>query len=117
MIDFDALVLNPCEDIFSIACKFIFAATKPEAPPIVVRGIYSSAPVDVVMQDETIFSDQQTSLGIRLRDFAGSLPDRGDVVEIVEPTHPACGNRYWIGDSDLDGQGGAMLMLRTKEPE
>jgi len=116
MIDFDAIVLNPCENIFSIACKFIYAATKPEAPPFVARGVYSSGPIDVVMQDETIFSDQQTSLGIRLRDFV-IPPDRGDVVEIIEPTHPAYGMRYWIGDSDLDGQGGAMLMLRTKEPQ
>jgi len=115
MIDFDALVLNPCEDIFSILVKFTLAATKPEAAPVIVRGIYSSAPVDVVMQDETIFSDQQTSLGIRLRDF-DIPPDRGDIVEIIDQRHPAFGNKYWIGDSDLDGQGGATLLLRTKEP-
>ena len=115
MIDFDALVLNPCEDIFAILVKFTLAATKPEAAPVVVRGIYSSAPVDVIMQDETIFSDQQTSLGIRLRDF-DIPPDRGDIVEIIDQRHPAFGNKYWIGDSDLDGQGGATLLLRTKEP-
>lgn len=115
MIDFDAIVLNPCEDIFALRCRFTFTATKPEAPPVVVRGIYSSSPYDVAMQNDAIFSDQQTSLGIRLRDFA-IVPDRGDEVEIVEPTHPAFGMQYWIGDSDLDGQGGAMLMLRVKEP-
>lgn len=115
MIDFDTIVLDVCEDIFSIVCKFTYAATKPEAAPVIVRGIYSSAPVDVIMQDETIFSDQQTSLGIRLRDFA-IAPDRGDLVEIVDSRHPAFGQKYWIGDSDLDGQGGAMLMLRMQEP-
>jgi len=115
MIDFDALVLNPCEDIFSILVKFTLAQTKPEAAPVIARGIYSSAPVDVVMQDETIFSDQQTSLGIRLRDF-DIPPDRGDIVEIIDQRHPAFGMKYWIGDSDLDGQGGATLLLRTKEP-
>ena len=117
MIDFDGIVLNKCEDIFSIVVKFTFAATKPEAPPVTVRGIYSSGPIDVAMQDDTIFSDQQTSLGIRLRDFPGGLvPDRGDLVEITDSRHPAFGNKYWIGDSDLDGQGGAMLMLRVQEP-
>jgi hypothetical protein len=115
MIDFDALVLNPCENIFAIACKFTLATTKPEAAPVFARGIYSSGPVDVAMQDDTIFSDQQTSLGIRLRDFE-TLPDRGDIVEIVDARHPSFGNRYWIGDSDLDGQGGAMLLLRTQQP-
>jgi hypothetical protein len=116
MIDFDALVLSTCEDIFSIVVRFTLAATKPEAPPVVARGVYSSAPVDVQMQDDTIFSDQQTSLGIRLRDFE-IPPDRGDIVEIIDERHPAFGKKYWIGDSDEDGQGGAMLMLRTKEPE
>jgi hypothetical protein len=117
MIDFDQIVLNKCEDIFSIVCKFTFTASKPEAAPITVRGIYSSGPYDVAMQDDAIFSDQQTSLGIRLRDFPGGLvPDRGDTVEITDSRHPAFGLKYWIGDSDLDGQGGAMLMLRTQYP-
>jgi hypothetical protein len=114
-VDFDALVLSRCEDIFAIACKFTLVATDPQAVPVLARGVYSSGPIDVTMEDETIFSDQQTSLGIRLRDFE-IPPDRGDLVEIVEETHPACGMRYWIGDSDLDGQGGATLLLRTEEP-
>jgi hypothetical protein len=116
MIDFDAIVLNPLENIFSIVCTFTFAATKPEAAPITVRGIYSSDAYDVPMQDDTIFSDQQTKLGIRLRDFPdGLVPDRGDLVEITDSRHPAFGNKYWIG-TDLDGQGGAMLLLRVQHP-
>lgn len=117
MIDFDHIVLDKCEDIFSILVKFTFTASKPEAAPVTLRGIYSSDPYDVQMQDDTIFSDQQTKIGIRLRDFPdGLVPDRGDLVEIIDVRHPAYGSRYWIGDSDLDGQGGAMLMLRTQYP-
>jgi hypothetical protein len=115
MIDFDALVLSKCEDIFSIAVRFTFAATKPEAAPYETRGIFSSGPYDVALQDETIFSDQQTSLGIREWDF-DVVPSRGDLVEIIDVRHPAYGNKYWIGDSDWDGQGGAMLMLRVQQP-
>jgi len=116
MIDFDALVLNPCENIFSIMVKFTLCVTKPEGAPVTCRGIFSSSQVDAIMQDEAIFSDQQTSLGIRLRDFV-IPPDRGDLVEIIDVRHPAYGSQFWIGDSDLDGQGGAMLMLRKREPE
>jgi hypothetical protein len=115
VINFDAIVLNVCEDIFSIAIKVTLTASKPEAAPIICRGIYSSGPVDAIMQDETIFSDQQTSIGIRLRDFE-IPPDRGDLIEIIDARHPAYGLRYWVGDSDLDGQGGAMLLLRTEYP-
>jgi hypothetical protein len=116
MIDFDALVLNKCENIFSIVCQFTFAVTDPLAQPLVCRGVFSSNPIDVQMQDETIFGDQQTSLGIRLGDFPGVTPHRGDLVEIIDTRHPAFGNKYWIGDVDLDGQGGASLLLRTQNP-
>jgi len=115
MIDFDALVLAKCEDIFSIQIKITYVVTKPEAAPAIGRGIYSSSPTDVIMQDEAIFSDQQTSVGIRVRDWA-IVPDRGDLLEIIDARHPAYGSRYWVGDVDLDGQGGAMLMLRTQQP-
>jgi hypothetical protein len=115
-VNFDALVLSPCEDIFAIACTFTQLVSNPGAPPFVARGVFSSNPIDVQMQDETIFGDQQTSLGIRLRDFALPPPGRGDLVEIVDISHPAFGSKYWIGDVDLDGQGGAALLLRIQHP-
>jgi hypothetical protein len=115
MIDFDGLVLNRCENIFSIVCKFTLSQSKPEAPVVICRGIYSKRDLDVEMQDGTIFSDHEVALGIRLRDFA-IAPDIGDLVEIIDQRHPAFGNKYFIGDSDDDGQGGATLLLRTKEP-
>jgi hypothetical protein len=112
VIDFDALVLDKTVDVFGIAVKFTFEVSAPGTQQV-ARGVYSSTPVDVQMQDETIFSDQQTSLGIRIRDFLVP-PDRGDAVEIIDTRHPAYGQKYWIGDSDLDGQGGATLLLRTQ---
>jgi hypothetical protein len=115
MIDFDALVLNTCENIFAIAAEFAFVVTAPAAPNVTARGVYSSAPLDVLMQDEITFSDPKSTLGIRTRDF-DIQPGRGDTVKIVEPTHPAYLEQYWIGDSRLDGQGGALLLLRTQRP-
>ena len=117
MVDFDRLVLSPASDIFSIKVRFTPLASSPGEPAFVLRGVYSSAPVDVQMQDETIFSDQQTSLGIRFRDFPVKLPDRGDLVEIIDTMHPHLGRKYWIGDVDEDGQGGGTLMLRKYNPE
>jgi hypothetical protein len=114
MIDFDALVLNKTIGIFNILCRFTFTVSAPGTWQD-ARGVYSSDPIDVQMQDETIFSDQQTSLGIRVRDFV-IPPDRGDEVEIIDIRHPSYGMKYWIGDSDLDGQGGAKLLLRTQQP-
>jgi hypothetical protein len=115
LVDFDALVLERCETIFGIACTFTLTVSDPASPPVTALGVFSSGPLDVQMENEVIYSDQQTSLGIRVRDFV-IMPDRGDMVEITEPDHPAFGNKYWIGDSDWDGQGGITLLLRTQEP-
>jgi hypothetical protein len=115
MIDFDQLVLKKSGDIFSIAVQFTLVATAPGVPSVLARGVYSSTPVDVQMENETIFSDQQTSLGIRLRDFI-IPPGPGDICEIVDLSHPHVGKKFWIGDLDEDGQGGAMLLLRTEPP-
>jgi hypothetical protein len=114
VIDFDGLVLDKTIGIFNIACRFTLTVSAPGVEQI-ARGVYSSAPFDVAMQDDTIFSDQQTSLGIRLRDFL-IPPDRGDLVEIIDARHPDFGKKFWIGDSDEDGQGGATLLLRRQEP-
>jgi hypothetical protein len=117
MIDFDQVVLAKCEDIFSIVVSFTPLTSNPGAPAFTLRGIYSSDPYDVEMENGSIFSDQQTSLGIRFRDFPGGIvPDRGDLVEMTDSRHPSFGKRYWIGDVDEDGQGGAKLLLRTQQP-
>ena len=115
MIDFDALVLKPASLIFQIRIAYDPTVSQPGAPPFLTNGVYSSAPIDVVMQNEAIYSDQQTSLGIRLADFA-AYPEEGDHLTIVDERHPAYGKQFWIGDLDEDGQGGGTLLLRLKNP-
>jgi hypothetical protein len=116
MIDFDALVLGPASDIFQIRVTFYPTVSQPGAPAFDTFAVYSSAPVDVIMQNEAIYSDQQTSMGIRLRDFA-AYPEEGDHVTVTDERHPAFGKQFWIGDLDEDGQGGGTLLLRLKNPE
>lgn len=114
MIDFDAVVLSPASDIFSVPCTFTPLVSQPQMPAFELRGVYSSGALDVEMQDGTIFSDQKTSLGIRLKDFPNGVPpDRGDLVFVKAHVNL----RYWIGDVDLDGQGGAYCLLRTENPQ
>jgi hypothetical protein len=115
MIDFDALVLKPAGVIFQIRISVTPLVTQPGLPAYEASGVYNKRDLDVEMQDGTIFSDHQVSLGIRLWDFVVP-PDQGDLITIIDDRHPAFGEQYWVGDSDQDGQGGAMLLLRTKEP-
>ena len=115
MIDFDALVLKPAGDIFQIKVVFTPTVSQPAALPIATFGVFSSSAIDVIMQDDTIYSDQQTKLDIRLKDFA-AYPMEGDTVTVTQPGHFAYGRQYWIGDISFDGQGGANLLLRVKNP-
>jgi hypothetical protein len=115
MIDFDALVLKPAGNIFQITVLYTPTVSQPGVPAFATNGVYSSSPVDVILQDDAIYSDQQTSLGVRLADFA-AYPMEGDFVTIIDKRHPACGKQFWIGDLDEDGQGGGKLLLRLKNP-
>ena len=115
MTDFEALVLVPSGNIHQIAVVYTPTVSQPGVLPFKTFGVFSSAPISVVMQDDAIFADQQTSLGVRLRSFAVE-PMEGDHVTINEPTHWAYGKQFWIGNCDEDGQGGGMLLLRAKNP-
>jgi hypothetical protein len=116
MVDLERLVLAPASKVFQIRVRFTPLVSQAGAPSFDLWGVYSSSPIDVQMQDEAIFSDQQVSLGVRFLDFPDAEPDRGDLVEIIETTHRDYGKKFWIGDVDEDGQGGGMLLLRRQQP-
>jgi len=115
-IDFNQLVLGPCMGTFAETNEVLvtpWPATTDSGPAYTTRGIYSSGPIDVALQEGGIFSDQRTSLGIKLDEWPDiELNYRVDVkvkgVGVV---------RYWVGDIDTDGQGGATLTLRTTVPD
>ncbi|WP_166304290.1 head-tail joining protein [Bradyrhizobium sp. 2S1] len=118
-MDFSSLVLAPGMNAFARVCTFYprvsqastVSADNPNGAPYVGRGVYSSRPVDVQMQDGTIFSDQETSLGIRLAEFPVA-PEIGDRIKV-----DGIDGLYWVGDVDTDGQGGATILLRNTAPQ
>jgi hypothetical protein len=116
MINFDDLVLAPCMAAFAIEVQISPEISRPGTKPYPARGIYTSQPLVVELQDGTVFSDQQTTLGVEISDFE-HLPGRSDRVKITEPDHPQFGRRFWIGDTVIDGQGGAVFTLRDTEPK
>ena len=116
MIDFDALVLSPCEATFAVDVQISPEVSRPGYKPYLTRGIFTSVPLTVEMQDGSVFSDVQTTLGIRASEFP-RLPGRGDRVKIMQADHPAYGRQFWVGDSVPDGQGGVTITLRETEPK
>lgn len=118
-IDFSTLVLGPNMDTFGIRVVIDPLVSQPGRPPYAARGIYSSRPIDVAMQDGSVFTDQITTLGIRLAEFA-TAPTLGDRVTIMEDISSAqieAGDKMWAGDCIKDGQGGAVLTLRRVKPD
>ncbi|WP_342106300.1 hypothetical protein [Methylobacterium sp. SI9] len=124
MIDFAALTLAPCIDIFARPIIITPQASQPArreggvivpaGQPYASRGVWASRPIDVPTE-EGIMSSQAHTLGIQASDFT-IPPAPGDLVEI-----PAAGSLPRIGvceieDTDDDGQGGTSLSLKVVGP-
>ena len=118
-MDFSSLVLAPGLNTFARVCTFYPRVSQPDTvtdefpngAPYLGRGVYSSRPIDVQMQDGTVFSDQESSLGIRLAEYP-IPPDIGDRIKV-----DGAEGLYWVGDVDTDGQGGATILLRNTAPQ
>jgi hypothetical protein len=77
------------------------------------RGIYDSRTLNVVMEDGSIFSDQQTILDIRTSEFS-VLPMQGDFINV--PLEPVSGLPD-LGDFEITNvfhNGGGEVTLELK---
>lgn len=105
MIDFAALVLGPAMSVFGQPITVTPIASRPGAAAYQARGVYALKPVDVPLDNGTVLSTQQRTLGIRLVDFPAA-PMQLDQIEMAQGT-------FIVADIKLDGQGGADLWLRS----
>jgi hypothetical protein len=108
VIDFDALVLAPCEDTFAIPVTVTPIASQRGAPPYAARGIFASRALQIAVEDGAMLADQQTTLGIRFADFP--VPPLADDRFVIK------GVTYEAITVHPDGQGGADIPLRRIEP-
>lgn len=114
MIDFASLVLGPCMDVFARPIIVIPLVSQPRQPAYTARGIWSSKPVDIQLEDG-ILSTQEHTLGLKIADFT-ILPKQGDRVDIpLDGNAPAIGI-FLVEDADDDGQGGVVLSLKAVTP-
>jgi len=120
-VNFANLVLNPCMTVFARTITIDPVWSQPGSPPYKARGILTSVPFDIATMENVEFSDQKTTIGIRLADWEGKpAPGPRDILIIDNPEidrFPATGpTRFYIIDSDEDGQGGATLTIRLVTP-
>lgn len=106
-INFSQMVHLHTYDTFARPISFI-----PQTGlPFDGRGIYTTEELDVLSEDNSIFSDQKTLVDIRDEEFT-ILPVQNDQLSI--PAHigmPALGN-FQILDTKANGGGETTLYLR-----
>jgi hypothetical protein len=105
------MIYGPCQEVFGRPVNF--SSTLGNSFNGAGRGIYDSRTLNVLLEDGSILSDQQTILDIRTSEF-GVLPVQGDVIDIPpEPISglPALGT-YEITDVFHNGGGEITLALK-----
>lgn len=105
MVDFSRLVLRPNMGAFAKTVSVNPLKSQPGQPAYTARGIWTVHNIDVQMEDSAIMSSVTYTLGIRVAEFTVP-PVPGDQVTIDGVT-------YAIDDTDPDGQGGAVLTLKS----
>lgn len=105
MIDFDALVLGPAMNAF--AEPFTIWPRGVEASAYDVRGVWSDRPNDVVLEGDLISSSQIRTVGLRLSELPNGGLNQNDVI-----VRKKDGRRYYVDDTDDDGQGGTVATLK-----
>ena len=115
-VNYSLLILLPVYDMFARPVTFCPYKSQPGAGAYNARGIYDSDDINIVGEDEAIFSDQQTILDIRAIEFAVT-PLQGDhvYIEADGPNMPAQGE-FEILDTDDNGGGEITLTLRKWLP-
>ena len=88
--------------------------SRPGEMPFPARGIFTDRARDVMLDDGTVVSSQELTLGIRGGDSNAdgtpmwpSIPARGDKVTFQDD-----GRYTWVSDVSEDGQGGWVMTLR-----
>ena len=104
-IDWSDLVLGPLEDTFAVPITVTPTKSLPGQSTYAARGIWTSRTVEIPMDDGTVIRSNDMSVGIRIAEFP-ALPAKNDGLSVN-------GSNYTIYDVQLDGQGGAKLIVKN----
>lgn len=110
-VNFSTDVYLPCQDIFSVPCTFHPIFSQADGASYPGRGIYDTRQLDVMGEDGSIYSDQQTIFDIRTAEYA-VLPQQKDRVTIPFDCNGVPLGDFEIIDTTLNGGGELTLTLR-----
>lgn len=116
VVDFSKQVYIPAFNTFARPVVFTPAASQPGQPAYTKRGIYSTQPLDIAAEDNSIFSDQITVLDVVEEEFP-VIPLQGDLLTIpAYLTLPSLGD-FEIIDGKTNGGGQTSFNLRQIVPK
>jgi hypothetical protein len=110
-INFATLVYLPAFDTFAVPVTFNPLVSAPGSPPYTIRGIFDTRTLNVLAENNSIYSDQQTILDIRESEFA-VIPQQGDHATIPVDCNGVNQGEWVIVDSSTNGGGETTLVLR-----
>ena len=111
-VDFDGLVLKTAMNTFALPVT----VTPASGAPFAGRGVWRYQDMDVLLEDGSSLSSTTITLGIRIAEF-GVLPKVGDALAADPPAWaPVQARHYLVDKVRPDGQGGASLVLKAKQP-
>jgi hypothetical protein len=85
MIDFDALVLSPNQNVFSKPIIINPLVSQPGIAPYAARGIWTVRHVEAITDSGDILTTRQLTIDIRLSEFAVP-PQQNDRITIKQRT-------------------------------
>jgi len=110
-VNYSLMILLPNYDMFARPVTFYPYKSQPGVGAYNARGIFETRALDIIGEDEAIFSDQQTILDIREIEF-GTLPIQGDRVYVGPDGEIPGFGEFEIMDADTNGGGETTLVLR-----
>jgi hypothetical protein len=106
-VNFALLVYDPNYEVFAVPVTFVTA----NLGTFSGRGIFDTRALNVMAEDNSIYSDQQTILDIREAEFA-VLPQQQDHVIIPSDCNGVNQGEWEIIDTSTNGGGETTLVLR-----
>jgi hypothetical protein len=109
-IDWSDDLYAPCQDVFSRPVTVTPLASQPGAPAYPARGIFNTNIINVLLEDGSLYGEQQTILDILIADYA-VLPLQGDQINIpVDPVSGMAARGVFMVTNRGDNAGGEMTL-------
>jgi hypothetical protein len=110
-VNFASIVYSPNFDFWAVPAIFNPLASAPGSGTYTMRGIFDTRTINVLAEDNSIYSDQRTELDILEREFP-VIPKQGDHVTIPQDCNGVDQGEWVVVDSTTNGGGETTLTLR-----